>query len=379
MLKYGQCDENHPTCENCTRRGIACVWSNTVPKRESPVPAGGRSALLVGQSSSSSNELSLSTWTGASSSDSLILELMHHYSISASYSLSSDPDASRVWSIVVPKMAFDPSNQCLLHAILAISALHIHHTDPTAPPRYAAAARTFYHQAKIDLDDDSADINAALVALSLVGRYEFASSAKLCPLSSGDSDWYITTCAVRRNIAKRRTELQDTVFQSLLGAMAPDNLPTSLEEPFPSSLSTILSTAPDVEELRDASVHVAYVDSIHVLEIAWRASLNRCMGTWWYWMSHTFFRLLEEERPRALVILAHYCVMMKHVTRDGPWWMKKQWDREAARIVTMLDERWAPWLGWLESQLDEKRDGHVFDFTGVDILTWLSAGDGDHV
>ncbi|KAG7451697.1 uncharacterized protein BT62DRAFT_925881 [Guyanagaster necrorhizus] len=363
-----KCDECLPICQNCTRRGIECVWSSTGP-----------SAALVLREPSSSN--GRSTWAGPSSSDPLILELMHHYSTSASYSLSSDPEASRIWSSVIPKMAFDPQNQYLLHAILAFSALHMHHTDSTSLPRYAAAAHTFYQQAKIGIhseEEGTADINAALMALCLVGRYEFASLAKLCPLSSSDSDWYITHCAIRRNIAKNRTESQDGDFRLLLRAMAPPYVPTNFNEDFPLSLSTLLSTGPDVEELHDASVRAAYQDSIHFLEIAWRASFHKCIGVWWSMMSHTFFRLLEEQRPRALIILAHYCAMMKHVTRDGPWWVKKQWGKEAARIVSMLDARWAPWLGWLESQLDGEREIQVFEFTGSGFLTWIDAGDGGH-
>ncbi|KAG7451703.1 uncharacterized protein BT62DRAFT_990182 [Guyanagaster necrorhizus] len=360
-----KCDEGLPICQNCTRRGLECAWSNTGPSI----------ALMRGELSSS-NDGSLLTW---GSTNPFILELMHHYSTSASFSLSSDPDASRVWSINVPKMAFDPQNHCLLHAILAFSALHIHHADPTSPPRYAAAAHTFYQQAKIDIDsgkEGTADINAALIALSLVARYEFAASAGVLPYT-GDLDWYITIGAINRNIETHRTELQGNVLRSLLGAMAPPSSPTNLDEQFPLSFSTLLSTAPDVEELHDASVRAAYQDSIHFLEMAWTASFNKCIGVWWRMMSHTFFHLLEEQRPRALIILAHYCAMMKCVTQDGPWWAKKQWGNEAARIVAMLDARWAPWLGWLETQLDQERNSKIFDSTGLEFLAWLSAGDGD--
>ncbi|KAG7439091.1 uncharacterized protein BT62DRAFT_1014392 [Guyanagaster necrorhizus] len=39
----------------------------------------------------------------------------------------------------------------------------------------------------------------------------------------------------------------------------------------------------------------------------------------------------------------------------SPRWAKKQWGHEAARIITMLDARWTPWLGWLETQLGQER------------------------
>ncbi|KAG7452925.1 uncharacterized protein BT62DRAFT_989937 [Guyanagaster necrorhizus] len=372
-----KCDEGLPVCKNCTRRGMECAWNNTSTTHESTA----LERSTVAKESSFLKEgspLTVSKWTGPGPSDLLKLELMHHYATSASHSLSSDPDASRVWRNIVPKMAFVPQNQCLLHAILAFSALHIHRVDSTSPfvERYATAASSFYHQAKFDLHtadmQESADINAVLIALSLVARYEFAASAEVFPRSG---DWYTTIHAIRRNIAKNRTQLQDNVLRLFLSALAPSLQPTHVEEQFPLSLSTILSTTdpvPDVDELSDVSVRTAYEDSIYWLELAWTAPFNRWMCVWWYMMPTTFFRLLAEERPRALIILAHYCAMMNRVAKDGPWWVKKQWGNEVARIVSMLDTQWAPWLGWLSSQLDQVHDSQAVDFTSVDFLNWFN-------
>ncbi|PBK84411.1 hypothetical protein ARMGADRAFT_1088439 [Armillaria gallica] len=369
-----KCDETLPFCNGCTRRGVECVWGDNSPR---PEPAAPEQSMVVAQSSST--ESSLSIWTlGEDSADVLTLQLMHHYSTSASYSLFPDPDASALWRTVIPQMAFDPRNQYLLQAMLAFSALHIHHEDSTSP-RYAQIATDYYNQAKFSLHmadtDETADINAVLVALALVAHYEFAISPAIFPYPG---NWYTTTQEIRRNILKDRTEVQENVMHSLLAVIAPPLLPTTLKEPFPSTLSSILNSGPDVEELHDASVRTAYEESIYFLELAWKASFDRCVGLWWYMMSNTFFHLLEQARPRALIILAHYCVMMKHVTQDGPWWAKKQWGDEAAKIVSTLDARWAPHLGWLLSQLDPGQDSHVFDFPGINILTWVNAEDGDH-
>ncbi|KAK0479509.1 hypothetical protein IW261DRAFT_1477786 [Armillaria novae-zelandiae] len=358
-----KCDESLPFCNNCTRRGVECVWDKGSPRPDS----------------SSSTASSLSMWTlGEESTDVLTLELMHHYSTSASYTLFPDADASALWRSVIPQMAFNPRNQYLLQAILAFSALHIHHEDSTSP-RYAGIATEYYNQAKISLrianSDQNADINAVLVAQTLVAHYEFATSPTVFPYLG---DWHATVHQIRQNILKGRTETQDSDMQSLLAIIAPPLIPTSLKEPFPSTLSSILNSGPDIEELHDASVRTAYEESIYFLELSWRSSFNRCIGLWWYMMSDTFSHLLEQARPRALIILAHYCIMMKHVTQDGPWWAKKQWGNEAAKIVSTLDAQWAPWLGWLLNQLDPGQDSHFLDFPGMNSLTWVNAGDGNH-
>ncbi|KAK0234342.1 hypothetical protein IW262DRAFT_1506575 [Armillaria fumosa] len=305
-----QSQGNLPVCNNCTKRDIECVWGDTSPRPESTTL---EQSMVIAQSSSTKSSLLL--WTrGEGSSELLTLELMHHYTTSASYSLFPDPDASTVWRTVIPQMAFDPRNGCLLQAILMFSALHIHHESSTSP-RYAEIATDHYTQAKISLcmaeANETVDINAVLVALTLVSQYEFAAAPTVFPFHG---NWYNTMCEVHRNGQKNRTETQYSVMQSLQAAIAPPLRPPSLNEPFPSALSSILTSAPDIEELHDASV-----------------------------------------RPCALIILAHYCVMMKHVTQDGPWWAKKKWG------------------SWLLSQLDPGFNSQDFDLSA-----WVHVGDGDH-
>ncbi|SJL04474.1 uncharacterized protein ARMOST_07841 [Armillaria ostoyae] len=200
-----------------------------------------------------------------------------------------------VWRNTVPKLAFDVKNQCLLHAILALSALHAHHADPTAS-QYAIAASAHHLQAKTGVH--KADVDA--------GGYR-------C-LTSYSSDRQITFRTIPPKVAKKWTRLQGGVLRPLFVTLAPTIVSTPFEGQFPSSLSTLLSTMhspPEIEELYDVSVYAAHEDSIHFLEISWKMSFEKdyCM----------------QRRPRALIILAHYCVMMKRVAMDGPWWARKQW------------------------------------------------------
>ncbi|KAK0479482.1 hypothetical protein IW261DRAFT_1477686 [Armillaria novae-zelandiae] len=341
-----KCDKSLPFCNNCTKRGVECVGGSTSLRPES------EQCMVVAQSSSAKSSLTL--WMqGKVSADLLTLELMHHYPTSASYSLFPDPNASVAWRTVIPQMAFDLQNGCLLQAILAFSALHIHHENSTSS-QYADIATDYYNQAKFSLPmadaDETVDINTVRLSLTLVSQYEFAAAPTVFPFHG---NWYNTMCEVCHNGQKIRTEMQYSEF--------------------PSILSSILTSAPDIEELHDVSVRKAYEESIYYLKLAWGGSFNECLGLWWYTMSNTFLCLLEQGRPCALIILAHYCVMMKHVTQDGPWWAKKKWGDEAAKIIFALDRRWTPCLGWVLSQLDTGLNSQVFD-----LGAWVHVGEGDH-
>ncbi|KAK0451297.1 uncharacterized protein EV420DRAFT_1560133 [Desarmillaria tabescens] len=363
-----KCDEEFPICKNCTRRCIECVWIDT-PPYHSLVPA------TSPRTPSSSPETSPSTITGTTGSfDLLTLELIHRYSTTTSHTLASDPVTSNVWTTIVPKLVFDPRNQCLLYAVLAVSALHVYHTDPTAD-RYAVAASTYHWQAKMGLHkaetDGETDIGAIFITLSLLAMYEFATSSIVSLSMSG---WHITVRNITCEVAKIWPQLREGVLRPALLVKAPTTISTPLEESFSSSLSTLLSTAhssPDLEELHDVSVYAAYKESIRILEISCKASSENwnAVAFWWTMAPKRFFRLLAEGKPRALIILAHFCVMMKRVAKDGPWWARKQWGIEAARILSALDTQWMPWLGWLLSQLDED---HAFDYADTDFMHWLS-------
>ncbi|KAG7441556.1 uncharacterized protein BT62DRAFT_826715, partial [Guyanagaster necrorhizus] len=115
-----KCDEELPMCKNCTRRGIECAWSNT--SQNDLLEPG----TFTHAASSSSENLpsTISNSTGTGSFDLLTLELIHHYATTTSHTLSPDPASENAWKTIAPKLAFDPKNQFLLYAILAISALH---------------------------------------------------------------------------------------------------------------------------------------------------------------------------------------------------------------------------------------------------------------
>ncbi len=253
-----------------------------------------------------------------------------------------------------------------------MSALHVYYTDPTG--RSVCCSREHLHwQAKTGLHrarvDGREDAGAVFSTLALLAKYQFATSS-IVSLSA--SDWNITIHNITREVARVCPQLREGVLRPVLDVMAPTIVSTPQEEPFSSSLSTLLSTAhssPDIEELHEVSVYAAYKESIRILEMSWRAPYQSwsASGLWWAMAPNRFFRLLAEGKPRALIILAHYCVMMKRVAQDGPWWAKKQWGIEAVRILSGLDQRWTPVTGMAVKQLDEDQ---AIAFADNDFMNW---------
>ena len=74
-----------------------------------------------------------------------------------------------------------------------------------------------------------------------------------------------------------------------------------------------------------------------------------------------FVTLVEEEQPRALVILAHYFALVARLR--GLWWMGDSGRREVLGIQSALPEEWQDAMQWpLESIADE---GNVIAMPGA--------------
>ena len=61
-------------------------------------------------------------------------------------------------------------------------------------------------------------------------------------------------------------------------------------------------------------------------------------------VSQRFIELVHERRTEALVILAHYCVLLKKV--NSCWWLEGVGCRLLTAIERELGVEWRPWIEW---------------------------------
>jgi hypothetical protein len=61
-------------------------------------------------------------------------------------------------------------------------------------------------------------------------------------------------------------------------------------------------------------------------------------------VSQRFVELMDERRPEALVLLAHYCVLLKKV--NSSWWLQGVGERLLMAIDRELGSEWRPWIEW---------------------------------
>ena len=140
ILTVRQCNEVHPVCGNCQRHQVPCIYDHR--DSDGIVPELHKHSDLSDDGQNMRDTVSLDL---PESRDRRLLELklLHHYNTKTSETLLGAPN-SDVWTVTLPKMAFQANNDALLHAMYAISALHLTLTDPS--DRQAVTAHHTYRK-----------------------------------------------------------------------------------------------------------------------------------------------------------------------------------------------------------------------------------------
>ena len=65
----------------------------------------------------------------------------------------------------------------------------------------------------------------------------------------------------------------------------------------------------------------------------------------WLWaVSDTLVPLLKQDQPEAIVVFAHFCVLLKH--HEAVWWLRGWGDHLIRRAYEVLDEKHRDWIRW---------------------------------
>ncbi len=334
----------------------------------------------------SSNDYLPIVVAASSPMDMLTLELLHHFTHYTSLTLHQHSESIEVWRTVAPSLTFSANASFLLHAMLAVSGLHLHtlHGGASAA-KYACAAASHRTQAMRELPracdlPPGAEDETLFLTHTLFSMYGLATSSSLFERN----DW-LGLLRTQPGMVNARFDAYWTgpVGPLIRTSHSVHKFITSLMEEeeeeeegpvmFPSSLATIHLPsvgAPEVEELRDPRVADAYQKAVVFLRRAWLASLNPSSQTyaatiWLVFAPQMYWNLLYERRPRALVIAGHWCAIMRRMR--GPWWIQRRWTAELDGIMGVVGSEWRRWCDWVP----DVDGGHLIE-ADSDLFSWLT-------
>lgn len=292
-----------------------------------------------------------------------------------------------MWRISVPQLGF--STDFVMRAVLALSALHMARNshNPSDAKQYLTIARCEHDVALRKATELLRNVTAAncasLFIFSLITFFYTMASSRpsghmLLLDGSGIPDWLVLLRGLRHISEAAADELLTGPFAAAFafGRMRLDQC-QSFHSTLPASsawFSTVeylqLATlrqliAGTVSETRTLMV---YSETIDKLEMCFAMAQNRLPAmdlrtldahdssaasdakettivlAWPYLASSEYIEMLGQRQGVAMVILAHYCVLLQSLS--GCWWMQGWPPYLIENIWQALDAQYRLWIQW---------------------------------
>lgn len=280
---------------------------------------------------------------------------------------------SRLWREKVPRLAF--THHYVLHLLLAVSALHLskEKQDSTKLSRYEQLADTHYaiglRQVMAIMPTSNKDYAGALyISTTLVCAYAFAkkpSPEHLLIVSEGEEvAWFELLRGVRIVVT---TMGWDAIYAGVLGPLPAADDETSLPkrgpttrpvqwEPALSSLADLIRSSGDAE----TSVYLELVQRVSscfetTFGTTARPRLD-CNGKMEviigciYRTDDDFVLCLKHKRPFALLVLAHFVVLLKSL--EWMWYIKGWASHILHSIALILGPQFRQHLRWPREEIE---------------------------
>ncbi|KAF9890221.1 hypothetical protein FE257_006133 [Aspergillus nanangensis] len=297
----------------------------------------------------------------------LDLELLHHYTTSTCYTLSRAPAVQAIWRDEAPRVGF--SMPFVLHALLAISALHLARSNPSRREECICRAQR-HHEAAVRT---VAPVVPSLAADNCVALFLFAALTCLfsCAKPPGKSDflvlfqrgriseWVRLTRGNKAIINCHDNDLRTGTLQplfvngSFLAARSRDSHALEQGRPYVWELRQMIR-----EQCLEPSQLQVYMDTLDELSRT-LATVMRPGGQWrldtadvFSWLlqiSDEYLELLRQEAPIALIVFAYFCVSLRQI--EWMWWMEGLSERLMSELCSALDEKYWEWLRWPQEQI----------------------------
>lgn len=322
------------------------------------------------------------------------LRLMHQWTTETAKTLAiTAPALEEIWRSAVPALAFSGA-QYLVDALLAIAALHLRSSQPNSPELMHAshsymASSLAQYCAELNKGINEENAEALFVTSALIAFQSSASRIFLCENDTADptrgnsshlpqvtdyivpisyfhsfqgvkaivaNSWrWLRNSRVVIPVINSQPILQldfnhtNSFFGHLLDGMEEELATTtspSLSASTPSSRSLLENETLAGDGKDEASTRQAYQHAVAVLNWAHKIPHRGAPLAFPATVSRRFVQLLEERRPRAIVILACFFALLKCL--DEIWWLHGVARREVMGIAALFEgeNRWRSKLEW---------------------------------
>lgn len=292
---------------------------------------------------------------------------MHQYTTATSLTLnlhapgSTEANSTEPWHSDIQKIAFD--NDALLNSILAIAALHTAKCNPQDSEaihvyrKYLDLAVREHSNDVARLNELNADATCLTSSLIRLAAFAVLQERPLVPYSPPiqwlettrgagnvfreawkfieDDDSSIAQMAVNRTPLLKDPEalFQESSRQDLLHLLQGTRIERMLE-----------GWSEEIEEAYSSTI--SYIGSVQSMIEGGEdpPTVCRILLLFPYLVKRGFIDLVKEQRPRALVILAHYFGLLTRF--KFIWFISDTGSREVHAILAFLPDEWHGLMAW---------------------------------
>ena len=369
-----KCDERTPTCSNCTKHSITCDFS--IDPRHGTASSLERAQRETsdGQGLRNDSTTLASTLTSCPMADDTQpaafnmrdLELLHHFTTETCFTLSNQPQSHRLWQGAVPREGFQ--HKFLMHGILAVAALHLSCLKPEKQETYRRTAAQHQDLAlslfrSVMPIITESNCHAIFALSSLIVVFAFAAPRGRNSIAfTDDSEEPTGWLSLIRGVRSILISVWPWVKNGGLGGLLPDGIeqpqPGELSEPADMQINKLLHLCEDASG--GPEVLAAYRETVDGLKTCYlklytKAATECEVSIAFLWptiIPQKFVTMLNSRAPEALIILAHYCVILQHL--DKYWW-KSGWTVHLLdNIYRVLDQPWHAWMEWPTSVIQRE-------------------------
>ncbi|KAF2262174.1 hypothetical protein CC78DRAFT_569978 [Lojkania enalia] len=345
-----KCDQRPPRCSNCERWGIDCDFTALSAAVEQVASR----AFLSGATIDSQF---LTFPLPSPLFDARDIDLLQHYSIRTAFILSGSDERS-IWQTHVPQEA--KSHPYVMHGLLAISALHMSFIHPQDQHQCIWLALKHHEQGLASFRSSVHTITPenATAVLSFEFFANLVSSglpvlSNLSGIQNAIAS-FVQTLILSRHAWAVLQPVIPSLSQSHFGPLI------DLKAHFPTkdaAKQTLLRHTDGMFDrlyhfnetaLHSGELKTAYKDAIDILAVIFEGLRNRpprwadCLF-WNTRVSKEYFSLLQQMQPFALVVLAHWLVVLYY----SPTFWYKLWARKMIEEVCQsVGEELKPAMAW---------------------------------
>jgi Fungal specific transcription factor domain len=284
-------------------------------------------------------------------------ELLHHYTSATCLILSRSRNID-IWQVAIPRMAL--KHDFLMHGILALSALHLSRIQPSRAGKLTVLASaheqlalpSFRKHISQNFSNDTChavfSFSGFVIPFILASENSLeASTSRIPGLEDGSPHWFYAI----RGLMVLLTGNWSTLVQ---GPYAPLLVRTSAPIPYANNpneshlveVQQLISSCDDFSDAQETiACQIAFDELCRTLSSPCKTGGYKAAFLIWPGVVPTdYVRLLHYQHPIALIILAHYCVVIKKI--ETVWYLRGLGQNLLLSIHEVLSPKWRPWLVW---------------------------------